>query len=93
MTMEVGDWDVRAALLQGRGQRIRRYMIYADESLMQSILKVQQETGKPVTRAIVLADSGGLNLHQQMCPMCTYMNIRALQAFNIFLSCIVQRSN
>lgn len=67
--MELGEWDLRSAVLQGRTPRILRYMDQFQETLLHKILDAQKD-GKNVTRAVVLIDVEGMNLMQHLCPSC-----------------------
>ncbi|ODM79005.1 SEC14-like protein 2 [Orchesella cincta] len=74
-TLEMGDWDLRSAVLQGRMPRLLRYMDWYQEEIIRQILAAQDD-GKNVTRATVLVDIEGFNLLQHLCASCMSVFIR-----------------
>ncbi|CAL8079969.1 unnamed protein product [Orchesella dallaii] len=74
-TLDMGDWDLRSAVLQGRMPRLLRYLDWYQEEIIRQILAAQ-DNGKNVTRAMVLVDIEGFNLLQHLCPACMSVFIR-----------------
>lgn len=69
MSVNMGSWDLRSAVLQGKIARVTRYSYWFHEILVSKILEAQQN-GENVTRAVILIDMDGYNLFQQSCPAC-----------------------
>lgn len=74
-TLDMGEWDLRSAVLQGKLPRVLRYMDWFQEKILHQILEAQK-SGKPVTRAVVLVDVEGFNLMQHLCSSCLSVFIR-----------------
>lgn len=74
-TLDMGEWDLRSAVLQGKLPRVLRYMDWFQEKILHQILEAQK-AGKPVTRAVVLVDVEGFNLMQHLCSSCMSVFIR-----------------
>lgn len=68
-TVNLGAWDIRAAVVQGKLPRLTRYVDHFLETLVQKIFTAQ-ESGVEVTRALFLIDLEGFNLKQHTCPSC-----------------------
>ncbi|CAL8079974.1 unnamed protein product [Orchesella dallaii] len=75
LSVELGDWDLRSAVLRGIQRRLGNYLIYAVESGLRSILKAQNN-GLNVTRALILTDMNGFSVRQHACPACLAILIR-----------------
>ncbi|ODM91709.1 SEC14-like protein 4 [Orchesella cincta] len=75
ITMEMGDWDFRAAVLTGKAQRLNRYLIYTIERYVNSVFEAQA-AGRNVTRVLVLVDLEGFSLRKHACPLCIPILIR-----------------
>ena len=66
---DIGDWDVREAVLSGKGDELLRYMVRGIESASQRIRTLQSE-GKNVTQWQVILNMDNFNLHQHSCLQC-----------------------
>ncbi|ODM88856.1 Protein real-time [Orchesella cincta] len=89
VTMELGDWDFRAAVLVGKSHRLNRYLMYINERYMRSVFDAQA-AGKNVTRVLVLVDSEGANLRKQACPLCIPNLIRWVSSMESYYPQFVQ---
>ncbi|ODM88858.1 SEC14-like protein 4 [Orchesella cincta] len=69
LSVELGDWDLRSAVLTGKQRRLEKYLIYATELGLRGILKAQKD-GKNVTRSLILADMDGFSFQTHACPVC-----------------------
>jgi len=66
---DISQWDVRQAVLQGKGQRLHRYTIGLVENITGQVCERQQK-GMNVTQVVVLLGAEGFNVIQQACPIC-----------------------
>ncbi|ODM90083.1 SEC14-like protein 2 [Orchesella cincta] len=78
--IDVGKWDIRRTVIQGKGRRFIRYLIYLAESITRQIYE-RQEKGMNVTQMVVLGNADGFNLIQQGCPLCLPIWIQFIQLF------------
>lgn len=93
MTADLGDWDLRGAILQGRQKRLQRYLTYSLEKGMISLFEAQQTALKKnvvVTQAITLIDADGGNLLQHLCPRCLLIFMQWLQEMELYYPRIVR---
>lgn len=60
-TLNLGAWDIRAAVVQGKLPRLFRYTDSLFEKTVQNIFDAQKN-GKEVTKAVVLCDLEGFNI-------------------------------
>ncbi len=67
--LEISEWDVRAAILQGRGQRLLRYVESKLEHVTTEVFE-RQGKGMNVTQWKVLVNADGFNLVTHGCPIC-----------------------
>ncbi|CAL8079972.1 unnamed protein product [Orchesella dallaii] len=70
MEMDIGNWNLKIAAEAGRSERVDRYMVWILEQLVSHIVLAQQETGKNVTRAVIIADAENLGFRQHLCSAC-----------------------
>ncbi|CAL8098304.1 unnamed protein product [Orchesella dallaii] len=71
-------WDIRRAVLQGKGQRLLRYVINLTENITRQMYE-RQELGMNVTQVVVLANADGFNVIQHACPLCLPLYIQLVQ--------------
>lgn len=71
VAVNIGHWDLRAVVLQGRIAQLLRYFYWFHEILLSKIVEAQQR-GEHVTRGILLVDLDGYNFYQQTCPACEH---------------------
>ncbi|CAL8089273.1 unnamed protein product [Orchesella dallaii] len=76
--IDIYDWDIRRAVLQGKGQRLLRYMDYLLESITTQVFE-RQDRGMNVTQWKVLGNADGFNLIEHGCPLCIPLWIQFIQ--------------
>ncbi|ODM92302.1 SEC14-like protein 2 [Orchesella cincta] len=67
--VDLYEWDIRRAMLQGKGQRLLRYVVGLVENITGQVCERQQK-GMNVTQVVVLLNTEGFNVIQQACPIC-----------------------
>lgn len=86
-TCDLGDWDLRGAILQGRQKRLQRYLIYSLEEGLHAMLKAQQEAIQKnvvVTQGMSLIDLEGGNVLQHLCPRCLSIMLDWLNSMEFY---------
>ncbi|CAL8098288.1 unnamed protein product [Orchesella dallaii] len=76
--IDIYDWDIRQAVLQGNGRRLLRYVIYLVENITTQMYE-RQELGMNVTQVVVLGNADGFNVIQHGCPLCLPLWIQFIQ--------------
>ncbi|CAL8098298.1 unnamed protein product [Orchesella dallaii] len=76
--IDIYDWDIRRAVLQGKGQRLLRFVINLVENITTQMYE-RQELGMNVTQVVVLGNADGFNLIQHACPLCLPLWIQFVQ--------------
>jgi len=79
-TVDIYEWDLRRAILQGRNQRLLRYLYRLLEDITEQIFEAQ-ENGQNVTRFVVLGNADGFNLVQHACSLCLPTWVQFVQTF------------
>ncbi|CAL8069526.1 unnamed protein product [Orchesella dallaii] len=77
--VDIGTWDIRAAIIQGRGQRLLRYLDRLMENATDQVFE-RQERGMNVTQWKVLINADGFNLITHACPRCIPVYIQFVQS-------------
>lgn len=72
ISFTLGEWDIRKGILQGKRDRVMRYL---DKAFEDAALKIRQKQAKGmnVTQAVFLINLSGFNLAQQGCLQCLPM--------------------
>lgn len=65
----ISDWDIRKAVMSGRGKRLARWYAYLLDTT-QTRLYATRRSGVNVTGAIGIFDFNGFNFFKQGCPSC-----------------------
>jgi hypothetical protein len=68
-SVTVGEWDIRSAIVSGKGERVLRYFDKLIEEINVLVRKSQDE-GKNLTQYSLLFDLANYNLIQQGCANC-----------------------
>ncbi|CAL8098282.1 unnamed protein product [Orchesella dallaii] len=76
--IDIYDWDIRQAVLQGKGQRLLRFIINLVENITTQMHE-RQELGMNVTQVVVLGNANGFNVIQHACPLCLPLWIQFIQ--------------
>ncbi|ODM89048.1 SEC14-like protein 2, partial [Orchesella cincta] len=76
--LNIYEWDIRKAVLQGRSKRFMRYVIRGVENITGQVYERQQK-GMNVTQVVVLGSAEGFNLIQHGCPICLPLWIQFVQ--------------
>jgi len=69
VSVAVGDWDVRKAVIAGMSNKMSRYF----DKLMDevnAVIRLAQFNGKNVTQYTHIFDMANYNTVQQACPLC-----------------------
>lgn len=69
LSIIIGSWDIRRAVLAGKGDRLNRYFDRLLEQCLQMIIQMQNN-GQTVTQFTLLYEMGNFNLVQQGCAAC-----------------------
>ncbi|CAL8083736.1 unnamed protein product [Orchesella dallaii] len=67
--IDLYEWDMRRAVLQGKSPRLVRYIMALVENITGQVCERQQK-GMNVTQVMVLLNADGINVVQQACPIC-----------------------
>jgi len=78
-TIDIGSWNIRSAILSGKGERLLRFLDYSMEHLTHRVFE-EQAKGKNVSQWKVLIDADGFNLVQQGCPLCIPLWLQYVQS-------------
>jgi len=76
--IDIYDWDIRQAAIQGKGQRLLRYLDYLMENVTTQVYE-RLGAGMPVTQWKVLGNADGFNLIQHGCALCIPLWIQFVQ--------------
>ncbi len=82
--IDIYEWDIRRAAIQGRGQRLLRYMDYLLENITQQVFE-RQALGMNVTQFMVLGNADGFNLIEHGCPLCKKKKFFFLNSVKIIM--------
>ncbi|CAL8080001.1 unnamed protein product [Orchesella dallaii] len=78
-----GQWNVRRTFLQGKGQRLSRYVYKLVEEVFDRVYEINKKHSN-VTQFSVIASLEGFNLFQQGCPLCLTTYVQLLTVYNRF---------
>ncbi|CAL8083733.1 unnamed protein product [Orchesella dallaii] len=67
--LDLYEWDIRSAVLQGKTVRLVRYITALVENITGQVCERQQK-GMNVTQDVMLLNADGINVVQQACPIC-----------------------
>ncbi|CAL8148532.1 unnamed protein product [Orchesella dallaii] len=67
--LDISEWDLRRAVLEGKSSRYNRYTVALVENITGQVCE-RQRKGMNVTQVVVLLYADGLNVVQQVCPIC-----------------------
>ncbi|XP_021965611.1 SEC14 cytosolic factor isoform X2 [Folsomia candida] len=69
LSVPLGDWDIRRAILAGLGNRLMRYMdkIYEDST---TFLRNANSAGMEIVQATIIMDMSGFHAITHTCPRC-----------------------
>jgi hypothetical protein len=76
--IDIYDWDIRAAVLQGKGQRLLRYLDFLLENITMQVFD-RQAQGMNVTQWKVIGNADSFNLISHGCPLCIPLWIQFVQ--------------
>jgi hypothetical protein len=79
--IDVGEWDLRAAVVAGQTQKLGRYIDHIYEEVAEKTRKLRFEQGKNVTQYYLLFDMEGFTLAQQGCPSCIPLTTRVVTTY------------
>ncbi|ODM93764.1 SEC14-like protein 2 [Orchesella cincta] len=77
--IDINTWDIRAAVIQGRGQRLLRWLDRLMENITDQVFE-RQAKGMNVTQWKVLINTDGFNLVTHGCPLCIPVWIQFIQS-------------
>lgn len=83
-TIELGEWDLRGAVLAGRVQRLNRYLMMMLERSVQELLRSQKGVKRPITKGLILIDGEGGNALQHLCAKCLVVLMTWLQNMELY---------
>lgn len=68
-SIPIGDWDIRRAVIAGKGDKLMRYFdkVFEEASTM---IRLMQADGQNATQLIVIFDVSSFSLGQHSCPRC-----------------------
>ncbi|XP_035712244.1 SEC14-like protein 2 [Folsomia candida] len=69
ISIPVGDWDLRRAIVAGQSERLKRYFSKLFEEAS-TLTRKFQENGQNATQGTIIFDMGNFNLIQQGCLRC-----------------------
>ncbi|CAL8148526.1 unnamed protein product [Orchesella dallaii] len=67
--VDIYNWDIRRAIIQGKGQRLLRMVTGLVENITGQVCE-RQKKGMNVTQVVALFNADGVNVIQQACPIC-----------------------
>jgi len=76
----LGDWDIRKAVVTGQGQRLMRYIDKFFEEAQIMVTRMQ-ESGQVVTQATVIVELKNFNLVTHACPRCIPIYLYVLSVY------------
>ncbi|CAL8112992.1 unnamed protein product [Orchesella dallaii] len=79
-TLRFGDWDIRNAILTGKGQRLTRYLYKALDEVTAKIRALQRE-GKQITQWVSLLDMEGYAISTHGCLGCLGVYLSYVTAY------------
>ncbi|ODM89050.1 SEC14-like protein 2 [Orchesella cincta] len=68
--IDIYDWDIRRAVIQGKGARMLRYLTSRVENITGQVYERQEQLGMNVTQIVVMGSAAGFNIIQHACPGC-----------------------
>ncbi|ODM90692.1 SEC14-like protein 2 [Orchesella cincta] len=68
--IDIYDWDIRRAVIQGKGARMLRYLTSRVENITGQVYERQEQLGMTVTQIVVMGSAAGFNVIQHACPGC-----------------------
>lgn len=66
----ISDWNIRRALMVGRGQKLLRWNIHMLETQQKRVFEIRRDGNQNVTGAVEIMDFQGFNAWNQGCPPC-----------------------
>ncbi|OXA49432.1 Phosphatidylinositol/phosphatidylcholine transfer protein SFH6 [Folsomia candida] len=85
VSIPVGDWDVRRAVLAGQSDKLIRYFDKLLEEVT-TLIRDAQKSGENMTRFNHIMDMANYNLRIQACPLCPPIFLSLWQIIREFLS-------
>ncbi|ODM88854.1 SEC14-like protein 2 [Orchesella cincta] len=79
-TVDIYEWDIRRAVLQGKTHRLLRYLYRLLEEITGNIFEAQAK-GQNVTRFVILGNADGFNVVQHACPLCLPSWVQFVRTF------------
>ena len=79
-TVSIRDWDIRRAHLQGKLERLQRYMDKMLDEISLKVINMRAE-GKNITRWVLLTNVEGFNVIQHACSSCTSLWVNFLRSY------------
>lgn len=64
-------WDIRRVVVEGKSQRLMRYLYRLLEDVNLQIFESHEQGNKNVTRFVLVAQAEGFNYVQHACTLCT----------------------
>lgn len=90
-TIDLGDWDLRGAIVQGKRPRLQRYLLYALERGMHSLMFGILQSPSMISSGTVLIDGDGGNVRQHLCAQCNKLkDFAKLISQNVFFKSLSQ---
>ncbi|OXA56328.1 SEC14-like protein 2 [Folsomia candida] len=74
----LGDWDIRKAILAGKSKRLMRYIDHLVEEVT-SLVRSSQERGMNITQWTLILDMNNYNLAQHGCLQCIPIQLHFLR--------------
>jgi len=79
--IDVGEWDLRKAVVSGESARVGRYIDKIYEEITTKVRHMRMVEGKNVTQYYLIFDMDGFNLVQQGCPGCLPLTTRVVTTY------------
>lgn len=74
ISADISEWDVRGAVISGKGNKLLRYMIRGIESAAREVRSLQR-SGHNITQWQVLLNMDNFNLIEHGCLQCKFYSV------------------